>query len=58
MCQIPIIKSQVPNNFQFPESNPQMFLEFWSSGLGVLFVVIGAWNLVLNSSSKHFQKAK
>jgi len=59
--QIPITKSQIPNNIQFPNSNHQKIFWFlgnfghWDFGY---YLVIGAWDLVLDLSWGLFQEAK
>jgi len=50
--QIPITKSQIPNNIQSPKTSESLEI----SVIGILF--IGVWDLVLYISSKPFQKAK
>jgi len=44
--QIPITKSQIPNNIQSPNSNYQEILSFF--GKFGHYLVIGAWDLVLH----------
>jgi hypothetical protein len=51
--QIPITKSQIPNNIQFSNSNHQKVWGFlknfghWDFGN---YLIIGAWDLVLHHS--------